>query len=249
MTAHPIVSREEWLEARTNLLQKEKEFTKLRDELTRQRRALPWEKIEKEYHFQGSSGKHTLPDLFDGCSQLIVYHFMFGPDWTEGCKSCSMVADHYDPLIIHLRQRDVALATVSRAPIDQLEGFKKRMGWTFPWFSSAESDFSRDFHVAFSKEEIASGQTYYNYRERCQFPLSDGPGISSFFKDPRGEIFHTYSSYGRGLESFLGIYSFLDIVTKGRNEGDLPYPMDWIRHHDRYGELHTPDGATRNREP
>lgn len=236
MANHTVVSSEEWLAARIELLQREKEFTRLRDELTQRRRDLPWERVDKEYTFDGGDGKETLADLFGRCSQLVVYHFMFGPDWPDGCKICSMFGDHYDPLVVHLKHRDVALVTVSRAPLAKLDAYKQRMGWSFKWVSSLDSDFNWDYHVSFKQEELDAGRAYYNYQEGARFPATEGPGISSFYKDDAGDVFHTYSSFGRGLENFLGIYNFLDIVTKGRDEDALPYPMAWVRHKDRYDD-------------
>ncbi len=235
MENHRVVSPEEWLAARKELLAKEKEFTRLRDELSRQRRNLPWERVEKEYSFEGPHGKETLADLFDGSNQLITYHFMFDPDWSEGCKSCSLFADHYDRSIIHLHQRDVTMVTVSRAPLAKLEAFKKRMGWSFKWVSSLGSDFNWDYHVSFTPEEQAEKRTYYNYGIH-PFPSSEGPGISVFTKNDQGEIFHTYSSFARGLDILIGAYNLLDIVPKGRDEDNLPYGMEWVRHHDKYGD-------------
>ena len=235
MSGHTVVPAEEWLTARKELLVKEKEFSRLRDELSRQRRELPWEKVEKEYAFDGPGGKETLSELFAGRSQLIIYHFMFDPDWSEGCKSCSFLADHYDRSIIHLNQRYVTMVTVSRAPLDKLEVFKKRMGWSFKWVSSWESEFNRDCHVSFTPEEQARKEMYYNYRTGF-FPSSEGPGISVFTKDDQGGVFHTYSSFARGLDMFLGAYHLLDIVPKGRDEEALPYGMEWVRHHDKYGD-------------
>lgn len=236
MTKNPVVSNGEWTAARIELLKKEKEFSRLRDELTQQRRDLPWELVQKEYIFEGPNGKETLADLFGGCSQLIVYHFMYGPEWPEGCKVCSMLADHYDPLTIHLEQRDVSLVTVSRAPISALMDYQKRMRWSFKWVSSWGTDFNWDYHVSFTKEDLEAGGIYYNYQESAKFPADEGPGISSFYKDEKNQVFHTYSSFGRGLENFLGIYNFLDIVTKGRDESEFPYPMAWVRHKDQYGD-------------
>jgi len=234
MTHHRVVSSPEWLKARKELLLKEKEYTRLRDELARQRRELPWEKVEKNYTFDGPDGRETLAQLFGGATQLIVYHFMFDPEWQNGCKACSMFCDHVDGLLVHLSQRDVSYVTVSRAPWQKLQTYRRRMGWSFKWVSSFESDFNWDFNVTFTREQVESGETAYNYREGAGFPESEAPGISVFFKDESGSVFHTYSSFGRGLESFLGVYSFLDIVPKGRNEDDLPYPMAWVRHKDRY---------------
>ena len=233
---HAVVDAQQWEVARKELLAKEKEFTKLRDELTQLRRGLPWRKIEKNYTFDAPGGEESLADLFGDCSQLIVYHFMFDPDWPEGCKICSMLGDHYEPLVVHLKHRDVALVTVSRAPLETLSAFQQRMGWTFKWVSSHHSDFNRDFNVTFTQEELDSGQAYYNYQKGAKFPVTECPGISSFYSDDSGEVFHTYSSFGRGLENFLGIYNFLDIVTKGRDEEGLPYPMAWVRYKDRYGD-------------
>ena len=236
MANHAVVSSDQWLDARQELLKKEKEFSRLRDELTRQRRDLPWEKLEKEYMFDGPDGKKTLADLFGDCSQLITYHFMFDPDWTEGCKICSMLGDHYNPLIIHLKHRDVTLVTVSRDPLATLNAYKERMGWSFQWVSSLNSDFNWDYHVSFKPEELAAGTAYYNYQAGAKFPVTEGPGISSFYKDENGDIYHTYSSFGRGLENFLGIYNFLDIVPKGRDEEGLPYGMAWVRLKGQYGD-------------
>jgi predicted dithiol-disulfide oxidoreductase (DUF899 family) len=230
-----IVSPAEWLAARKEFLKKEKEFTRLRDDLSRQRRELPWEKVEKEYLFDGPGGKETLDDLFGGKSQLIVYHFMFGPGWIEGCPGCSFISDHIDGSIAHLAARDVRLAVVSRAPLAEIQAFQKRMGWKFKWVSSYANDFNRDYHVHFTPDEVAKGQVYYNYEKR-KFTAEEGPGASAFYKDGAGEIFHTYSSYGRGLDPMIGAYHWLDIVPKGRDEGSLPSPMAWLRHHDKYGD-------------
>lgn len=236
MADHEVVSSADWLKARTELLEKEKEFSRLRDQMTQMRRKLPWERMEEDYVFQAAGGEMTLADLFCNCSQLIVYHFMFGPDWPEGCKICSMLGDHYDPLIIHLRHRDVSLMTVSRAPLEKIEAYRQRMGWTFPWVSSSENEFNRDFGVTFTKEEMESGSCAYNYKEGGKFPVDEAPGISSFVKDESGQVYHTYSAYARGLENFLGLYNFLDIVPKGRDEDGLPYSMSWVRQHDKYDD-------------
>jgi predicted dithiol-disulfide oxidoreductase (DUF899 family) len=232
---HRIVSQDEWLAARKQHLEAEKAFTRARDELSRQRRDLPWVKVEKNYVFDTPAGKRTLSDLFQGRSQLIVYHFMLGPGWDAGCPSCSFLADHFDGANIHLAQRDVTLTVVSRAPLAEIETFKKRMGWRFPWVSSYGSDFNYDFHVSFTDAELARGKVYYNY-ELEEFPSQEAPGASVFFKDKDGGVYHTYSSYGRGLDMFLGAYHFLDIAPKGRDEDSLPWTMSWVRHHDRYGE-------------
>ena len=230
-----VVSSAEWLAARKEFLAKEKEFTRLRDELSRKRRELPWEKVEKNYVFEGPDGKETLADLFNRRTQLIVYHFMFGPGWKEGCPSCSFLADSFDGASLHLAQRDTTFAVVSRATLAEIQAFKKRMGWQFKWVSSFGTDFNYDFHVSFSKEEFASGHAYYNYAE-AGFPSEEGPGASVFYRGQDGEIFHTYSAYARGLDILLPTYNFLDMTAKGRDEDSLPYPMAWIRHHDRYGD-------------
>jgi predicted dithiol-disulfide oxidoreductase (DUF899 family) len=235
MTAHKVVSQAEWLAARQELLVKEKEFSRLRHELSKRRQELPWQKVDKEYHFEGPDGKESLADLFAGRSQLIVYRFMFDPDWDEGCKSCSFIADHYNPSLVHLKHRDVTMVTVSRAPLPKLEAFRKRMGWSFKWVSSWGSDFNWDFQVSFKPEDVAKKQVYYNYKTQ-PFPVAEGPGISVFAKDEAGTTFHTYSSFGRGLDMFIGTYHLLDIVPKGRDEAGLPYGMAWVRHHDRYDD-------------
>ena len=234
MKANPVVSPEDWLAARKRLLAKEKHFSRARDELSRERRALPWERVVKEYVFDSPSGKETLSDLFAGRSQLVVYHFMYGPDWEVGCKSCSFWADNFNGVIVHLENRDVSLVAVSRAPLAKLRDFRERMGWEFKWVSSCGNDFNRDFHVSFSPEELAKGSVYYNY-EMNKFPSDEAPGISVFCKDDKGEVFHTYSCYARGLDMLNGAYHYLDLVPKGRDEQGLSYSMEWVRHHDRYG--------------
>jgi predicted dithiol-disulfide oxidoreductase (DUF899 family) len=236
MTTPPKVSREEWLKARIELLRKEKEHSKVRDELTRARQEMPWVKVEKDYVFEGPSGKTHLRNLFEGKSQLIVYHFMFENDWEEGCKSCSFLADHYEPAIVHLANRDVAMATISKAPLEKLEAFKKRMKWNFNWLSSENSDFNRDFHVSFTDEELEKGKGHYNFEETEMFGTKEAPGISVFVLDTDGQIYHTYSAYARGLENFLTAYHLLDIVPKGRDEDEFSYGMEWLRHKDRYGD-------------
>ena len=235
MRQHKVVSREEWLALRKAHLADEKKFTKARDELSRQRRDLPWVRVDKAYVFEGPSGKETLADLFDGRSQLIVYHFMFGPGWEQGCKSCSFVADHFDGAAVHLAQRDVTLVAISRAPLPELEAFRRRMGWRFKWVSSFGSDFNRDYHVSFTPEEMAKGPVYYNY-DSSRFGSEEAPGASVFYKNETGDIFHTYSVYARGLDILLGTYNFLDLVPKGRDEDKLEFTMAWVRHHDRYGQ-------------
>jgi predicted dithiol-disulfide oxidoreductase (DUF899 family) len=230
-----IVSEAEWLAARKEFLKKEKEFTRLRDELSRQRRELPWKKVEKQYAFEGPNGTETLADLFDGRGQLIVYHFMFGPGWKEGCPSCSYLADSFDAAALHMTQRDTTLAVVSRATLPEIEAFQKRMGWRFPWVSSFGSDFNHDFHVSFSKEEIATGKMHYNFTT-IEFPSEEAPGLSVFSLQD-GEVFHSYSTYARGLDILLPTYNFLDLTPKGRDEeGMKPHAMAWVRHHDRYSE-------------
>jgi len=233
MTEHKVVSQNEWLAARKELLAKEKEFSRQRDALSAERRKLPWVKVEKEYVFDTPVGKKTLAELFGRKSQLIVYHFMFGPGWEEGCPSCSFLGDHFDGSVVHLAHRDVTLTAVSRAPLPQIEAFKKRMGWRFPWASSFGSDFNHDYHVSFTKDERATGKVYYNYAE-TQFPSEEGPGASVFYKDATGAIFHTYSTYARGLDILLGTYNFLDLAPKGRDEEGLKHTMAWVRHHDKY---------------
>jgi predicted dithiol-disulfide oxidoreductase (DUF899 family) len=228
-----VVAPAEWLAARKELLRKEKEFTRLRDELSRQRRAMPWEKVEKNYIFESPAGKQTLPDLFGKRSQLIVYHFMFGPGWKEGCPSCSFLADTYDGAVVHLAHRDVSFVAISRATLPEIEGFKKRMGWKFPWVSSFGSDFNRDYQVSFSDADKANGKVYYNYA-MTEFPSEEGPGTSVFYKNEAGEIFHTYSSYARGLDPMVNTYNWLDLAPKGRDEDGLAHTMAWVRHHDKY---------------
>ena len=230
-----VVPHEEWIEARKSFLAKEKEFTRLRDALNRERRELPWERVENNYVFDGPNGKESLSDLFDGRSQLIVYHFMYGPDWDEGCKSCSYLADQFNPAIVHLNHRDVSMVAVSKAPLPVLEDFKKRMSWKFKWVSSFDNDFNRDYHVSFTQEEIDSGRAYYNYRPGA-FPSTEAPGASVFYKDTNGDVFHTYSVYQRGLDMFIAAYHYLDIVPKGRDEDDLSYTMEWVRLHDAYDD-------------
>ena len=232
---HQVVTRDEWLAARIAFLAKEKAFTKARDALSEARRDLPWEKVDKPYTFDGSDGRETLPDLFSGRSQLIVYHFMFGPDWEQGCPSCSLLADHFDGAAIHLAQRDLTLVVVSRASWDRIEAFQKRMGWRFKWVSSHGSDFNADYHVSFARDEPDKSKVYYNYRMN-DFPVDEAPGASVFYKDENGDVFHTYSTYARGLDILIGAYNFLDLAPKGRDEDALPFTMEWVRHHDRYGD-------------
>ena len=231
-----IVSRDEWLIERKQHLVREKELTRLRDELSRERRSLPWVRIEKDYIFDGPNGPESLADLFDGRNQLLVYHFMFGPNWEQGCPSCSFVSDHYDPAIVHLAHRDVTLRVVSRAPIERIDAFRKRMGWQFHWVSSFRNDFNFDFNVSFPADRAGDTITY-NYAEHprtADFASEEAPGISAFARGEDGAIYHTYSSYTRGLDVLIGTYNLLDLVPKGRDEDELPYGMAWVRHHDRY---------------
>ena len=233
---HRIVSQDEWVAARKQLLVKEKEFTRLRDRLAAERRALPWVKVEKPYVFDGPDGKETLADLFGGHSQLIIKHFMIGPGWSEGCVGCSFGQDHVDGILVHLKHRDVSYVAVSHAPLPEIQAFKKRMGWQVKWVSSFGSDFNFDFHVSFRPEEIAKGEAYYNF-ETSKIGIDELSGNSVFYKDVNGDVFHTYSSYGRGGEDMLGTYRFLDLVPKGRDETGPNHNLtDWVRHHDRYGD-------------
>jgi predicted dithiol-disulfide oxidoreductase (DUF899 family) len=238
---HKIVSSDEWVVARKALLAKEKELTHARDALNAARRELPWVKVEKEYVFDTPQGKKTLADLFEGRSQLIVQHFMFGPDWEQGCVGCSFGADHVDAAYQHLRHHDVTYVAVGRAPIEKLEAYRKRMGWRFNFASSHGSDFNYDFHVSFTKDELATGKVYYNY-EMTSEGYDELPGASVFYKDENGDLYHTYSSFGRGGEEVLGAYMLLDIAPKGRNESG---PMDWVHRHDEYEEASKP--ASRKR--
>jgi predicted dithiol-disulfide oxidoreductase (DUF899 family) len=236
-----IASREEWLAARKELLVKEKQLTRQSDALAAERRNLPWVKVDKEYAFDTPKGKKTLADLFDHRSQLIVYHFMFGPEWKEGCHGCSMISDHIDGGTQHLANRDVTLLVVSRAPLSKIEEFKKRMGWRFKWVSSFGSDFNRDYHVSFTEEDLAKGEVEYNFTKQT-WRRDEAPGASVFYKNEQGEVFHTYSTYGRGNEQFMGVYRYLDLVPKGRDEEGLPNPSAWVKHHDRYEQDYYSDG-------
>jgi predicted dithiol-disulfide oxidoreductase (DUF899 family) len=230
---HAVVSRDEWLAARTEHLRREKEFSKLRDQLSAERRALPWVRVDKTYTFDTPDGPRTLADLFDGRSQLIVYHFMFAPSWEEGCPSCSLLSDHIDGATVHLAQRDVTLIAVSRAPLDRIEAFRRRMGWRFPWVSSHGSDFNHDHHVSFTEEDRAAGEVDYNFG-RQRYMSDELPGVSVFIRDESGDVFHTYSAYARGLDLLVGAYNYLDLAPKGRDEDALDFTMAWVRHHDRY---------------
>ncbi|MCB0703919.1 MAG: DUF899 domain-containing protein [Saprospiraceae bacterium] len=230
MKTPKIVSREEWLEARKALLNKEKEFSHIRDALSQQIRNLPWVQVEKEYSFGAPSGEKSFLDLFDGRKQLVVYHFMMGPNWEAGCKSCSFWADNFNGIISHLNQREVSMVAVSRAPIEKIEAFRKRMGWSFDWYSSLGSDFNYDFHVSARADEIS----HYNYKESISTQDRELPGISVFALDKNNIIYHTYSRYARGLDLFNTAYHYLDIVPRGRDESELLYPQAWVKHKDLY---------------
>lgn len=228
---HQVVSREEWLTARKAHLEAEKDFTRQKDKLLEARRALPWVKVEKDYVFEGSDGPVTLAELFQGRSQLLVQHFMLGPDWKEGCAGCSFQADHVDGARQHFEHADLSFAAVSRAPIQKIETFRKRMGWTFPWVSSNANSFNFDYQVSFTEEQLKKGEAVYNYHT-IDPGIDELPGQSVFYKDDDGTIYHTYSSYARGGEELIGAFNYLDMVPKGRNEPDSI--MQWVRHHDRY---------------
>lgn len=246
---HKVVTSAEWVAARKELLKKEKEFTRLRDELSRQRRELPWEKVEKAYVFEGPNGEETLSGLFAGRSQLVVYHFMLGPGWKEGCPSCSYLSDHFDGPVVHLAHRDTTFAVISHATLPEIEAFKKRMGWKFKWVSSAGSDFNFDYQVSVSKEERAKGgKVYYNY-ELMEFPSDERPGLSVFYRNAAGEIFHTYSTYARGLDMLVGTYNMLDLTPKGRDEEGLAFSMAWVRHHDKYDDNYNVDAKREYVQP
>jgi predicted dithiol-disulfide oxidoreductase (DUF899 family) len=230
---HKVVPHKEWITARKAFLVKEKKFTRLRDELSRQRRELPWEKVEKEYVFDGPDGKESMAELFGNNSQLIVYHFMFGPDWKEGCPNCSFWADNFNGIVVHLRERNTTMLAISHAPRKKLQAFQKRMGWTFKWVSSFDTDFNFDHHVSVKPEEMKKGKVYYNYTEIEPFS-TECHGISAFFKDDKGEVFHTYSTYGRGLDMMNTAYHYLDLTARGRAEEGLDFTLSWVRHHDKY---------------
>jgi predicted dithiol-disulfide oxidoreductase (DUF899 family) len=232
---HRVVSKDEWIEARKFLLKKEKEFTKLRDQLSQQRRDLPWVAVDKEYVFDGPNRKETLSDLFDGKSQLIVYHFMYDPNWDVGCPSCSFWADNFNDITVHLNQRDVTLIAISKAPYSKIAAYKKRMGWDFKWVSSFDTDFNFDYTVSFTQEELAKKKAFYNFIS--QDPgISEREGISVFYKDPSDKIFHTYSAYERGIDILNNTYNYLDLVPKGRDEDRYDFPMAWVRRHDEYSK-------------
>jgi len=233
MNDHQVVSREEWVESRRRFLAKEKEFTRLRDELSKERRQLPWERVEKRYVFEGPGGNLTLSDLFAGKSQLVVYHFMFAPDSDTGCRGCSFWADNYNGIIPHLEQRDVSFAAISRAPLSKLQAFAARMGWSFKWVSGANTDFNYDYQASFREEDLERESAIYNY-ERLRDRMADKPGFSVFYKDEKGTIFHTYSTYARGIDPMNVTFQLLDLVPKGRDEAALPHPMSWVKLHDQY---------------
>ena len=233
MQPHNIVSREQWIEARRAHLAHEQDFTKARDRLSAERRALPWVKLDKAYVFDGSGGQQTLAELFRGRRQLVVQHFMFAPDWSEGCKSCSFWADGFEHMIPHLAARDTTLVAISRAPLPKLDAFKARMGWSFDWLSSAGNDFNYDFAVSFTPEAIEGGAKVYNFGT-SGFGIEEAPGISVFYRDAAGDIFHTYSCFARGLDMMNAAYHYLDLTPLGRHEEGLPYPMDWVRLRDAY---------------
>jgi len=233
-----IVSEEEWLEARKALLKKEKEFTTSRDQLSQQQRDLPWVAVNKEYVFEEQNGKQTLSELFDGRSQLIVYHFMFDPTWEAGCPSCSFWADNFNGIIMHLNHRDVTMIAVSRAPYSKLAEYQKRMGWDFKWVSSYDTDFNFDYHVSFTQDEFAKNEAFYNYLAYAprKVNTADREGVSVFYKDPAGRVFHTYSAYARGIDMLNVAYNYLDLVPKGRDEAGHDFPQFWVRRHDEYND-------------
>ena len=230
---HSVVSHERWIAERKALLAREKELMRLSDQIARDRRALPWVRIDKRYVFETPGGRRSLAELFEGRRQLLVQHFMFAPGWEQGCPSCSFMADHLDGMNVHLAHRDVTLVVVSRATLAEIERFRRRMGWSFEWVSSHGSDFNHDFGVSFTPEEQARGKVDYNYQTQ-PFPMEEAPGISVFWRDDAGDVFHTWSTYGRGVEVMMGTYRLLDLVPKGRDEHDGFHKMDWVRHHDRY---------------
>ena len=230
---HPVVSHEAWIESRKQLLAKEKEFNRLRDQLSAERRSLPWERVDKPYVFEGPNGRETLAELFAGRSQLVVYHFMLGPGWKEGCKSCSFWADNMNGIDIHLAHRDVTMLLISSAPLHEINEFRQRMGWSLKWVSSAGSDFNRDYQVTSTRDELEQGEVFYNYAW-IKSSLEERPGISVFCKAADGTIYHTYSTYSRGLDMLNGAYHYLDLVPKGRDEAAMRPRMQWVRWHDRY---------------
>ncbi len=233
MQPNRVVSNKEWLEARQKLLEKEKLFTRLRDQITQDRRELPWEAVRENYVFEGAGGKQTLAELFDGRSQLIVYHFMFAPEWDAGCPHCSFWADNFNPIIVHLNHRDTTMVAISRAPYEKLAAYEERMGWNFKWLSSAGTSFNFDYHASFTPEEVAKQEGLYNF-EMQKPPGGDGAGVSVFFKDPKGDVFHTYSAFARGIDLVNTAYNYLDLTPKGRDEEGHERPQFWVRRHDEY---------------
>ena len=228
------MSREKWLAARTRLLVKEKAFTHARERLAAERRALPWVKVDKEYAFEGANGRETLADLFEGRSQLVIYHFMFDPREKEACHGCSFWADSFNGVIVHLNQRDVTMLAASRAPLKKLDAFKARMGWSFKWISCGDSDFNYDYQVSFTEQEVKAGKAFHNYRKNHPVGQWDCPGISVFYKDVEGSVFHTFSCYKRGIDMQNTAYQYLDLVPKGRDEAGLEFSMAWLDYHDKY---------------
>lgn len=234
MESHRVVSRDQWVDERKQFLAKEKEFTRLRDRLSEERRELPWVRVDKRYVFDGANGKETLAELFGGRAQLIVYHLMFDPSWEAACKSCSFWADNFNGVVVHLNHRDVSLVAISRAPLARLLAFQKRMGWSFNWVSSFTNTFNHDYGVSFAPDQLEQGEVIYNYRP-IKLSMSEQPGISVFYKDPNETVFHTYSCYSRGLDMLNVAYNYLDLTPRGRDEAGLAHPMSWVRLHDEYG--------------
>ena len=233
MPSHRVASKEEWVAARKAHLEREKAFDRERDALSASLQALPWVRVDESYIFDGPDGEESLADLFAGRSQLIVQHFMYGESWDEGCPSCSFWADGWDPLVVHLEHRDVSMVAISKAPLAKLQAYRERMGWSFKWLSSAQNEFNRDFHVSATSEEVEKGETYYNYRRTRSFG-DEMPGMSVFYKDDGGVVYHTYSTYARGLDRLNAAYHYLDMAPKGRDESELPWSMAWLRRHDSY---------------
>lgn len=232
MNSHRVVSNAQWLAARRQLLAEEKAFTRMRDALSQKRRELPWERVEKQYTFDTATGPQSLASLFEGREQLVVYHFMFAPDWETGCKSCAFWADNFNGVVDHLQQRDVSFVAISRAPLPKLQAFKERMGWHFNCVSSGSNGFNFDYQVSFTAQEI-EGDVNYNYG-RQRFPATDAPGVSVFTRDEQDNLFHTYSSFSRGIDILNTAYNYLDLVPKGRDEASLPHAMAWVKLHDQY---------------
>jgi predicted dithiol-disulfide oxidoreductase (DUF899 family) len=240
---HRIVDESEWLTERRHHLAREKDLLRRLDELRQQRRELPWTRIDKPYTFEGALGTVTLADLFDGRSQLFVQHFMFAPDWQEGCVGCSFQADHVDAAFVHLRHHDVAFAAISRAAFARIDAFRRRMGWHFEWVSSYGCDFNYDFGVSFRPADLAAGAVQFNFEPR-ELDSEEMPGVSVFYRDEAGQIYRTYSAYGRGAEQLVGAYNYLDLTPKGRNETGPAFDLtDWVRHHDKYVTTTAPHGC------